>query len=165
MRIGPGPHRPDPPRYVPPGLYADLVAASAQTGVPLPLLLGVGYTESRWLQYGRVANAALTPPGTSVWQGAPVGLLQVSRPAALQVRTPYPLVVLSARANAVAGARYLAYLARQHGLAPAAPLGPAWRAVLTAYGEPTGQSLALAQDPAWVRAVTPPPRYVAVVDA
>jgi len=41
----------------PANLYADLVAASSQTGVPVPLLMGIAHTESTFLSYGTVLNS------------------------------------------------------------------------------------------------------------
>jgi len=139
----------------PRALYADLVAAHRATGVPLPLLLGVAWTESTFLRYGTVPNSRLFPPGGSAAQGSPVGLMQVSRAAATQVGLAYPAVVRSARVNALAGARYLAYLARRLGRSPTMPLGPGWQPVLAQYGEPGAESLVLAQNPAWLAHVTP----------
>jgi hypothetical protein len=147
----------------PPALYAALAAASQATGVPLPLLLSVAYTESTFLDYGQVPNSGCVPGACSVGQtgvpnGGPVGLMQVSAVAATQVGVPYADVVASYTSNALAGARYLAYLAGEYQMAPSSTDWAAWGAVLaTAYGEGAAATSTISQatDPAWIASQTP----------
>lgn len=145
----------------PPALYADLAAASQATGVPLPLLLGMAHVESGFLDGGLVGNSVCVPgsclPGnTGQATGGPVGLLQVSSVAAAQVGVSYAAATASPASNALAAAKYLAYLAGQHGLAPTSTDYAAWASVLEAYGEgPDSPALALATNGSWVAQHTP----------
>ena len=133
----------------PPALYADLLAASQATGVPMPLLLGVAHTESTFLLDGTAANRAV------ISAAGDVGLMQVGPSAAAQVGLPWASVQASAATNALAGAKYLAYLATQAGIAPTSTDYPAWAPVLARYGEPNSPAIALAQDAGWVAQHTP----------
>ena len=147
----------------PPVLYADLQAASQATGVPLPLLLGMAHVESDFLDGGLVANAVCVPGHCTVGDTAaapalsgPAGLLQVAPVACEQVGASYALAVSSPAANALAAARYLVYLAGQHGVNPASTDYAEWAPVLAAYGEgPNSAALGLATDGAWVAQHTP----------
>jgi hypothetical protein len=151
----------------PPALYSALVAAHAATGVPLPLLLGVAHVESQFLDNGAVPNAVCTPGhctvgNTAPADGGPVGLLQVTAAACAQVGVSYAAAQQSATTNALAGARYLAYLAGQHGVAPTSTVYAAWAPVLAAYGEGTDSpAIALATSGSWVAQHTPSQAVVA----
>jgi len=145
----------------PPALYADLAAAHAATGVPLPLLLGVAHVESGFLDGGLVGNSVCVPgaciPGdTGQATGGPVGLCQVSAVACAQVGVAYSAAVASPASNALAAAKYLAYLAGRAGVAPTSTDYAAWAPMLAAYGEgPDSPALALATNGQWVAQHTP----------
>ncbi len=113
----------------PPALYADLQAASQATGVPLPLLLAVAFTESTFLRDGTAANAGV------VSSAGDVGLMQVGPQAAQQVGLSWAAVQQSSATNALAGAKYLAYLAGLHHVPVGSTDYALWAPVLSAYGE------------------------------
>lgn len=148
---------------VPSAIYEALAAASTSTGVPLPLLLSVAFTESSFLQYGQVPNSGCVPGhctvgNTGVANGGPVGLMQVTAIACAQVGASYAAAITSPQANALAGAQYLAYLARSHGLSPTSTNYGAWQALIaTSYGEGAQAATTVQQaaDPTWVRQQTP----------
>jgi|GEM_PF-3050570 len=147
----------------PPSIYAALASASSATGVPLPLLLAVAYTETRFLQYGQVPNSGCVPgiclPGqTGQAVGQPVGLMQVSGVACQQIGVPYADAVASVDANALAGAKYLAYLAGQYGFPPSSTDYSAWAPVLAnAYGEGAAAAATIdqVQSASWLASQTP----------
>lgn len=143
----------------PPLLYAALATASHRTGVPLPILLATAFTESTFLRYGQVANAA-EQSGTGA-----TGLMQVTAIATAQVNQSFGLAIpwsnaqTSPATNALVGAYYLRYLATQHGLAYTDPNASAWTPVLQAYGEGNMALLTVsnAGSGAWVDANSPAP--------
>lgn len=154
----------------PPALYADLQAASQATGVPLPLLLGVAHTESTFLAGGLVTNGVCTPGSCTVGHtagpgngGGPVGLMQVSLVACQQVGVSYAAATSSPASNALAGAKYLAYLAGLHHVPVASTDYALWAPVLVAYGEGTAatSTMANAGNGGWVAQHTPAAAAVA----
>lgn len=125
----------------PPAIYTALQVASATTGVPLPILLGTAYTESRFLQYGHVANAALVNPATGA-----TGLMQMTPIAVAQVQQSFPkeaqaegitwaTVQANYTTNALAAAWLLRYLATQEGVPYDSVDYAAWQPVMVRYGE------------------------------
>ena len=139
----------------PPQIYADLVTANAATGVPIPLLLAIAHTESTFLSYGTVLNSgcvpgACTTGNTGNANGGPVGLMMVSSEACVQVGVPYSEAAASTQANAIAAAKYLVYLAQQHGISPTSTDYVQWEPVLAAYGENPSTSATLAGSSSWV---------------
>ncbi len=134
----------------PPALYADLQAASQATGVPLPLLLGVAHTESTFLLDGTRTNSSM------LTGGAYVGLMQVGQSAAKTVGLSWAAVQQSAATNALAGAKYLAYLAGLHHVPVTSTDYTLWAPVLAAYGEGADSpAIGLATDGTWVAQHTP----------
>lgn len=113
----------------PPALYADLQAASQATGVPLPLVLAVAHTESTFLLDGTRSNSSMLTGGSYV------GLMQVGQSAAETVGLSWVAVQQSAATNALAGAKYLAYLAGLHHVPVSSTDYALWAPVLAAYGE------------------------------
>ena len=141
----------------PPALYADLQAASQATGVPLPLLLGVAHTESTFPLDGTRSNRSM------LTGGAYVGLMQVGQSAAQTVGLSWAAVQQSAATNALAGAKYLAYLAGLHHVPVASTDYALWAPVLAAYGEGASASATMANagNGGWVAQHTPAAAAVA----
>lgn len=141
----------------PPALYAALATASSRTGVPLPILLATAFTESTFLRYGHVANAAEQSGtgATGLMQVTPIATVQVNQTYGLAI--PWSSVQTSPATNALVGAYYLRYLATQTGLAYTNPNASAWTSVLEAYGEGSMAQLTVvhAGDASWVNANTP----------